>query len=99
MMFNFKKTILYLALLAAICIICFRSVSQSSKPKEPKYRYFLRHETEIDEYVPAIDTVNFVLQQMGKSMTVDQADQYRNLVTRNMQRLVGKVTRDSVIIK
>lgn len=98
-MFNLKRLALYLLFLTGVLLICFLVFGQDFKPGKPKYRYFLRHETEINEYVPAIDTVNFVLQQMGKSMSVDQADQYRNLVTRNMQRLIGKVIRDSVLIK
>lgn len=100
MIFNFKKTILYLALLTAICIICFRSVSQSSKPKEPKYRYFFSHEKEeIPDYFPTVDSLNKALLIIGTRLYKDESEAYQQIAFRCASRLIGKVVRDSVLIK
>lgn len=97
-MLSLKKTILYLALLAAICIICFRSVSQSPKPKEPKYRYFLRHE-DPRRYYSAVDTMNIITGMTGRTMTRDNSEYWLVIATRNLQILYKEARLDSVLIK
>lgn len=98
-MYKFKQPLLWFLFLSIIVFGGFSVWGQTQKSKEPKYRYFLRHETEVDEYLPAMDTVNMVLGNMGRSMTVDEANQYRIVFARSFQRLMGKITRDSALIK
>lgn len=96
-MFNIKKSILYFLLLAAICIICFRAVSQQ-KQKEPKYRYFLRHE-DPRRYYSAVDTMNIITGMTGRTMTRDNSEYWLAIATRNLQILYSEAKLDSVLIK
>lgn len=94
-MLNLKKTILYLLLLTAICVICFRAVSQQ---KEPKYRYFLRHE-DPRRYYSAVDTMNIITGMTGRTMTRDNSEYWLVIATRNLQILYKEAKLDSVLIK
>lgn len=48
---------------------------------------------------PTMDTLDLVLNMMGKSLSVDQSEQYKTLAVRNIRRLIGSPQLDSITSK
>jgi hypothetical protein len=65
----------------------------------PKYHYVVRLEIPAGQYSTSIDTLYMIMGELGKTLTVDQANQYRNLADRQLYRIAqyGKI--DSVKIE
>lgn len=45
---------------------------------------------------PTMDTLDLVLGMFGKSLSVDQSEQYKTLAVRNIRRLIGSPVLDSI---
>jgi hypothetical protein len=65
----------------------------------PKYRYVVRLEIPAGQYSTSIDTLYMIMGELGKTLTVDQAAQYRNLADRQLYRIAQYGRIDSVKIE
>lgn len=61
------------------------------------YWYVMRVEPQV--WNTTVDTLNLVLNQIGKAKTVDEADAIRNIAYRVLGRLGSRITLDSTINK
>ena len=52
----------------------------------------------VNKFGPPLDTINMVLDKLGKTLTVDQADELRAIVVRQLNNFIGRPTVDSVKI-
>lgn len=64
-----------------------------------KYSYIYVIKTTPLEWQRSMDTLQIVLNEMGRSMSVDEANTYRNAAFRQLGRLSGRITLDSIKIK
>lgn len=60
-------------------------VYQDTTP--PKYQYFYKAQIGIAEWNMAADTLDKILPHIGESMTVDQANYYKQLFVRQLRKL------------
>jgi hypothetical protein len=65
----------------------------------PKYEYYYKLMIPVNKFSPPLDTITMVLQSMGKSLTVDQAEELRAIVMRQLTNFIGRPTVDSVRIE
>jgi hypothetical protein len=65
---------------------------------KPKFQYFYKLMIPVNKFNSPLDTIDMVMQRMGKSMTVDQADEMRAIVGRQLTNFIGRPVLDSVKI-
>jgi len=66
---------------------------------KPRYEYYYKLMIPVNKFSPPLDTINMVMDRMGRSMTVDQADELRAIVVRQLNNFIGRPTVDSVKIE
>jgi hypothetical protein len=62
----------------------------------PKYQYFYKAYADIYQWERAKDTLDFLLQDFGKSLSVDQSALYKSMFIRQINKIVFQV--DSIKI-
>lgn len=90
-----KRNLPFYLLLSSIVLAVFLN-AQGNKPKE-EYRYFYKAQIGIPEWSRSTDTLQLLLQNFGRSLSVDQAEQYRALFIRQINKIQFSV--DSVKVE
>jgi hypothetical protein len=66
---------------------------------KPKYDYYYKLMIPANKFTPPLDTIEMVMQNMGRVMTVDRADELRGILYRQLNFLIGRPLLDSIEIK
>jgi hypothetical protein len=64
----------------------------------PQKQYFVVMRVPTNDWIRVIDTTNLIMNNFGKSLSVDAADAYRTVMARQLNRLAQTITIDSVEI-
>jgi hypothetical protein len=71
----------------------------STKDTTFSKQYVFRYTIPAESLMPTLDTIQGVLNLLGKSLTVDQAAQYSEMASRSIRRLIGNAQLDSIVIR
>jgi len=94
------------SLIAAFLVITLAAHSKNYSPSvprsyidTPKYNYFYVIRISPYEWKGNTDTLSMVINEIGKVKSVDDAEAYKNIAYRQLQKFIQKITLDSVKIK
>jgi hypothetical protein len=70
-----------------------------SPPPKPSKEYWLIMKVEPVVWQRSVDTLQYILNDIGKQKSVDEAESFKQIAYRQLSRLASKITVDSSISK
>jgi len=93
----------YIAAFAIVLLAFIRKGNEANVGRSfidtPKYTYVYVIKTTPYEWQRSMDTLQMVLNEMGRSMSVDESNTYKNAAYRQVGRLANRIILDSVKVK
>lgn len=97
-----QLSLLFIAasLFLTLAFVAHKDTSTRHTPMDtlPKYRYFFTLPN-TDGYLRSEDSVKMILQNLGKTLSVDQAEEYRKFAFRHLFLMERYHVMDSVLLE
>lgn len=72
---------------------------QVKKDSIPKWEKVVVIKVPVESFQPITDSIGLVINQLGKAMTVDAAEEWKSFFRKQFSRFMSNVKLDSVIVK